>query len=352
MARSTTQCGALLLGVLAMALSNAQEPTLVRLSDAVGDTVDLAERDSFHLFPNTVGFDHAVILALPGPELFAEVALAAGADSNGHVFFRIMPTELERIRFLIGNREYVARQQPDSSTAQALASFWQEIEGHPRQSLGGGSVPVRNTTLEADNASASNREQMHSSAWKNRYNYTLHGTTIGSAAGGCVGSLAGIEQVSAGGGNYGGDWCVESPPVYAVNHPVFWGVSCGLTVLGSTAGYVMGAERDRATLPSPTKRNESTDWRTGCAVGAAVPGALLGIWAGYMYALLHNRVTGWIENDPKGLTVLPGAFTGLCIAVEVVTIGYRLGRDIDRNKALKAEAKRRALGRSPRTEGK
>jgi hypothetical protein len=114
-------------------------------------------------------------------------------------------------------------------------------------------------------------------------------------------------------------------------------------VLGSTAGYMMGAERDRAAIPAPAKRDEGTDWRIGCAVGAAVPGVLLGIGAGYMYALLHHRVTGWIENDPSGLTVLPGALTGLCIAMELTTIGYQIGRDIDRGNAEKAEAKRRAL---------
>jgi hypothetical protein len=33
------------------------------------------------------------------------------------------------------------------------------------------------------------------------------------------------------------------------------------------------------------------------------------------------------------------------LTVEVTTIGYRIGRSIDRNNAAKAEAKRRALGR-------
>jgi hypothetical protein len=39
------------------------------------------------------------------------------------------------------------------------------------------------------------------------------------------------------------------------------------------------------------------------------------------------------------------ALTGLCIAVEVTTIGYYVGRLIDRQNAEKAEKKRRALGR-------
>jgi hypothetical protein len=333
----------LLLGVLAIALSYAQEPVVVRLRDAVGDTIDLAERDSFRLFPNTAAFQHAVILVLPGPEFFAHVTLA-NADTTRQVFFRILPGQLERVRFLVDNRRSATGQvEHDTGAAVALEAFWQEVEGQPLPSLGAGAAPVQSATQRADSASTGDRQPAHSTTWENRYNQTLHCATGGSAAGGCAGSLAGVKTVRAGGG-YGGDWCVNNP-VYAVNHPVFWSVACGLTVLGSTAGYVMGAERDRATLPSPAKRNEGTDWRTGCAFGAAVPGVLLGIGAGYMYALLHHRVTGSIENDPEGLTVLPGALTGLCIAVEVVTIGYRYGRDIDRRKTEEAEARRRTLGR-------
>jgi len=61
--------GPLLLLALALApsaaLARAQEPMVVRLRNAVGDTIDLAERDSFRLFPNTAGFRQAVILAIP-----------------------------------------------------------------------------------------------------------------------------------------------------------------------------------------------------------------------------------------------------------------------------------------------
>src|SRR5512136_1330389 len=95
---------AVLLLAAAAALAAAQEPTVVRLRDAVGDTIDLAERDSFRLFPNTAGFDHAVILTIPGPEFFAEVTLAPGYAPR-QVFLRITPYQLERIRFLIDNRK-------------------------------------------------------------------------------------------------------------------------------------------------------------------------------------------------------------------------------------------------------
>jgi hypothetical protein len=45
------------------------------------------------------------------------------------------------------------------------------------------------------------------------------------------------------------------------------------------------------------------------------------------------------------MTFLPAALTGLCIAVEATTIGYQIGRAIDRKNAEKAAARLRALGR-------
>jgi hypothetical protein len=50
-----------------------------------------------------------------------------------------------------------------------------------------------------------------------------------------------------------------------------------------------------------------------------------------------------IDDDLDNWTVLPMAFTGLCITVEFATLGYRIGPAIDRKKAEDAEVKRRLL---------
>ena len=324
-----------LLLAAAIAPAAAQEPTLVRLNDAVGDTIDLAERDSFHLFPNTAGFQHTVVLALPGPAFYAEVTLVGG-DTARQVFYRIMPGDLQRLRFLVNNREYVAGQQKSDSTAlQSLASFWQSIEEHP----------LRSMAEEPASEPVASRSQPAPPIVENRYCYAFDGTTCGSIVGGFIGSHAGIRYVRT-----EEDGCLFPPSsVYHVDPCVFWGASCGITALGTGVGYALGEKLDREQAGQMTQLKEGTSWRTGLAIGALVPGVALGyatFWAVGLtrYGVLEG-LFDYIDNDPEGWTALPMAFSSLCIAVESMTIGYRIGRAIDRRNAEEAEARSRALGR-------
>ena len=101
-------------------------------------------------------------------------------------------------------------------------------------------------------------------------------------------------------------------------------------------------------LPSPPVPNEGSGWRTCCAVGAAVPGLMLGTTFLFLAGGTHYGKTELLRssgNDEAGLTFVPAALTGVCIAVEAATIGYQIGREIDRKNAEKAAARLRALGR-------
>jgi|GEM_PF-766297 len=398
----------------------------VRLSDTVGDTIELAERDSFHLFPNTIGFQHAVILALRGTEFYAEVTLAS-ADTEKRVFYRIMPGDLQRMRFLVNNREYVdGRKQSDSTVVRSLASFWQAIEAKPLKSIAGEPTTVQQVSPappEADSAgqppaesaaavvrlndavgdtideaersrfhlfpytrgfhhavflarpgpkflaevtgldddsvrqvyylilpgqlerirallkdhayvppraragvsreltafwwgiqkqplketaarttagqdietpAAAGGPDLQPATYENRYNYLLHGATMGSIIGGLAGSQLGCAEVS----------------------------TCGLTVLGAYAGYQHGSSLDRSVTSSFPLRNEGLDRRICCAIGALVPGAALGYATGMLVGGAASRQSSsWI----------PAVLSGLCVTVEVVTLGYRLGRSLDRS---------------------
>ena len=349
----TRRAELLLLLVLALAPATAPaqtpEPTVIRLRDAIGDTIDRAERDSFDLFPNTADFQYAAVLALPGPEFFARVTLAS-ADSTRNIFFRIMPNDLERIRFLIDNHGSVAEQQrTDSTYAQALASFWNTLEGSPLRRMPREPFIVQ-TVPQAPTRTATVGEQEPATS-QHRYDYTLLGTGLGSLAGGYVGSRVGIDYVrsqtksAVDACGYSYTYTVN---VYSVNYPVFWGAACGMTAAGSIVGYMIGDGYDRKALPSQMPADEGKSWRTCCAIGSVVPGILLG--TGFLlvtgikrYGKLEGDYTE-IDNDPDGLTILPMALTGFCITVELATIGYRIGRAIDRRNAGKAEAKRRAPG--------
>ena len=299
---------AVLLLAAAIVPAAGQEPTLVRLRDAVGDTIDRAERDSFNLFPKTAEFHDAVILALPGPEFFAEIT-RTGADSTGNIFLRIMPTDLERIRFLIDNHEYVAAQQrPDSTYARSLASFWQTIEEHPLRNMAGEPAVAQEVRPVPTEATTAGQPPLPPVTSENRYNYTLLGTTLGSVAGGLLGSA-------------GSGWTYRVWP--PLSQPVFLTVACGATALGSYAGYKYGNRLDRKSVAQPLP-SEGRGWRTCCAIGACVPGLTLGVMTG---ALVGTATHG------GNLTLIPAILSGLCVTVEIVTLGYRLGRSIDRSNA-------------------
>jgi hypothetical protein len=314
-----------------------EEPTIIRLRDAVGDTISRAERDSFRLFPNTAGFRYAVVLGLPGSQFAAKVAQADG-DALVPVYYRILSGQLERIRFLIDYRDFVAEQQKtDTTIVPSLKAFWREVEARPLRDIPSGNAE----SGPADNLSTP------SLVTENRYHMTVLGATAGSALGGCIGSWAGIDVVDYRAATNCLDQNV-TVPVYSVNHPAFWTTACCLTALGTTAGYVAGDRLDRtrpATLPLP---EEGKEWRTSCAVGAVIPGLALGAGFFLLAGPLHygrTELLGDVPNDRTALTVLPMALTGICIAVEVTTIGYYAGRLIDRQNAEKAEKTRRALGR-------
>jgi len=322
----------------AITLAAGQEPTVIRLSDAVGDTIDRAERDSFHLFPNTTGFQHAVILAWPGSGIYARVTLAA-ADTMKQVRYRMMPGDVERVRFLINNPAYVAEQQrSDTTVGQSLVAFWQTLEQHPLLSVAG--EPARDSVAVCARPAAT--------SFEHRYSYALHGAALGSIAGGCIGGRTGYTLVEPGHFEYTECCAIYTPPRYRVDLPIVLATSIGATALTGAAGYALGAAQDRKPARSRLEE-EQTRWRTGCAGASVLPAIALGVLAGYVTrGTIFGRETEYyysIENDPEGWSALPAVLTGICVSVEVVTIGYQIGCAIDRREAERAEARRRALGR-------
>jgi hypothetical protein len=328
---------AALCGAMLATLSLAQEPTLVRLRDAVGDTIDAAERDSFRLFPNTTAFHHAVILAIPGPEFFADVTLA-GTDSSRQVVFRIMPSQLERIRFLIDNREYMAGQlKSDPNAELTLAHFWKAIEDRP----------LRSITGEPASLPAAVGPRLPLVTKENRYKCTVHGATCGSAAGGCLGSYTGYTLLEP--GHYEQTECgtIYVPALYRVNLPALFATTVGATPLGAVAGYAFGETKDRKPVPDRLA-GEGEGWRKGCIGASLVPALSLGFLAA---AAAQNTLYGReqygynLKNDPNGLSMIPAMLTGLCVTVELMTLAYQVGSAIDRRNAEKTAARLRALGR-------
>jgi hypothetical protein len=333
----------------AVALAAAQEPTVMRVSDAVGDTIDRAERDSFHLFPNTAGFQYATILELPKPEIMADVTFA-DEDSSRHVFFRLVPSQLERIRFLVDNRDLVRTQLiSDASAASTLATFWQSIEDQQWKNTAGDLAGISNAATALPEVDTAGSALARPSAnYENRLTCAALGATLGSVAGGCVGAYTGYTLVTS--GHFEETECCAFyvPPLYRVDLPIVLGTSIGATAAAGVIGYAFGAAEDRK--PSPARlEDEKSEWRAGCAGAGAFPAIALGILTGVaVRGTIFGRERDWtynIENDPDGWSALPAVLTGICVSIEVVAISYQIGRTIDRQKAEEAEARNRALGR-------
>jgi hypothetical protein len=291
---------------------------IYRISDLVGDTIDSAERDTFHLFPGIVQFRRAVVYQHDDSSVVAEVT---SGDSAGPAvtLFRLQPPQVIRLRFIIDNHEYIARQlEIDPYAAQSLEAFWRSLRPDEVQEPAPGKW-VQST--------------------ENRAQLTLHGLAAGSAAGGCIGSEVAITMVEAGHYEDCFGFATYVPPVYHIDEAVFLTTACGMTALGAGLGYKLGERMDRdAPLRLPDSL-EKTKWRTGCASGALVPGLLLGgLTAFAVGSTMYGKVDFWssFDTDPSGLIAVPAILTGACVTAEIVNIGYLIGRGIDRREAERA----------------
>jgi hypothetical protein len=299
---------------------------VVRLNDVVGDTIDEAERDRYHLFPYTRGFRHAVFLTLPGPKFLAEVT-RIDDDSVGQVYYPLLPGQLERIRFLVDSRPYVPP-RVRSREAQALMAFWRGIQERPLKDIAAEPAAAQDIEPPPVDTATAREPELQTATGENRYNYMLHGATLGSIAGGFLGSLVSVRRATV--YNYG-----YPRSYYGVSEPVLLATSCGVTALGSYAGYRHGNSLDRNARSSLPLRKEGTGWRTCCAIGACLPGLPLGIattalLGGTMYGITHSGDT---ETGTSVLRWIPAVLSGLCVTVEIVTLGYQMGRSIDQNQA-------------------
>jgi hypothetical protein len=241
-----------------------------------------------------------------------------------------MPSQLERMRFLIDNPDFAAVQlKSDSNAARTLESFWWSIEERPLQSMAGEPTQVR----------VAGKPLPPMVSAEHRFNYTVHGATCGSCAGGCAGAYAGYTLVQSGYYEETGCGTIYVPPVYSVNVPVLLVASIGATAVGALAGYAVGGTEDRKPAPAHLA-GENTHWRNGCAAASFLPAVALGLFAGFAtQSTLYGREgNGYsLNTDEHGLSVIPAVLTGLCVSVEVVTISYHVGRMIDRNRAKAAK---------------
>lgn len=301
----------------------AEEIRLFRLSDKVGDTIDFAEREQYSLFPGIINFESARILVRDDTGYFAEIYSRDG-DILSQFLLKLTPKEVERLTFFIENYDTIKTQiANDEYVELAFKRFWDRVESN------------RISTID---------EEISPSTIEGRFIWTVRGTTIGSAAGGCAGSWLGVERVSLGGYQESGLPPTVPPgacvlPSYRVDHTVFWSATCLGIGAGAIGGYKLGERIDRTRRPAVVGIKEGKGWRLRLAIAFAVPALTLGkaisiLAGGTLFG--KKDFLGIIVNDPHDLTFIPALITGIGVTIEIIHLGYRIGRSIDRKHALRA----------------
>ncbi len=328
--------GLSLLISIIISLYSAQELRIFRLSDMVGDTIDFTEREQYSLFPGITDFESARILVKNDSNYYAEIT-SKKDDTLERFFLKLTSKELERIVFCINNSDTIKKQiASDEYAGLAYQRFWTQVESK------------RHSNIEEKIQKPSTAEE--------KFIRTVTGTAIGSGLGGCVGSYLGIyknqerkclfeiaradlfEELC---------WCsCNGPPSYWIEHQIFWSASILGTCAGAIGGYKIGERAGQRKIAEPSTEIKSNNWSIGCAIASAIPGIGSGILLAMILGstrFLRIHPDGVIENDPDNLTVIPAIIAGAGMAIDIIYLGYRIGRSIDRKKAAQAVIKKKNI---------
>jgi hypothetical protein len=289
----------------------AQELKLYRINDLVGDTIDVSEKEQYNLFPGISNFQSAIFFKTD--TFYLSQINYLQNDTWKTDTLQLTAFDINKINHCINNADsIIAMINRDEAMKVAYNRFWQDIELKQFQKQ-----KLETTTLKS-------RE--------GRVFGTATGMMLGSAIGGVVGSQLGIEYV-------GGTSC---NPIYRVNYPVFCGINCLTISAGTFLGYKLGEQSDQKKSPAMTELKEGKGWRTGLAIASAIPGTAIG---GYLFfwstVTCFGKLDDWLFADVEGgeFVAIPALLMGIGIATDITYLGYKLGKLIDHNRAVKTAKK-------------
>ena len=235
--------------------ARAQETRVVRLSDAVGDTIDRAERDSFGLFPRTPSFRWACVLLTSGQLHCAAVGFGESTAFRT-VFLRLAPSQVRRIRYLIDNhasgQELVGNGQ---NYALVVARFWESVETNPLSAVDGSPVHVV-FSVPAEATRPESRPGPPKS-------WIIAGALIGCCLGGTAGVLL-SSKVNGGSPCSGG--CFSMDPPWFGDYTFDNATCCAATgagvAVGAGGGCLLGrlaqSRRQRSRTAASARAETST----------------------------------------------------------------------------------------------
>ena len=321
--------------VLFVSVSFAQVKVLYKISEVVGDTIDLAERNQYSLFPAIEDFISARFLVNADSVYIAEVNYG-NKDSIKILRLRLMSREVERIKFIIEHPELIEQQaKQDTETVIAVFDrFWSTIEARRIPD----SVDVAPRSKKSD-----------------RVTWIIRGTTVGAAIGhltatavvsgipgemrippteeiGCFGARCCAEQ------QFGCGELVPSPkPIYMINLGVYYIVTSLITGAGTVGGYLlgeMGSKKPSVNILKVERTKKGTvirvlTWIFSPMIAVGAINAL-----GYMSKSILDS-----SEDKKAVDLieiaLPVGIVGFGVTFEFVRLGYRIANAVDRHEALR-----------------
>lgn len=281
----------------------------IRISDKVGDTINLLERTQYNLFSGIANFESA-FFSKSDTFYLVQVNYLQN-DSLKTDSLRLTGFEINRINYCINNADSISVMiNRDQAARAAYDRFWQDIE----------SKKINKT-----------KPIIEAKFREGRVLGTATGITIGSAVGGFVGSSVGIEYV----GTRTED-CITTS-VYRVNQPVFCCINALAIGAGTYIGYKLGEQRDYKYSPTMMELKEGKDWQIGLGIFSGIIGTAIGTFVFLATGITAfgkvNDVSSEIQGDE--VIVIPALLLGTGIAYQITYWGYRLGKLIDHNNAVK-----------------
>jgi len=297
----------LLLSIIS--LCPAQQLPANNIINIIGDTIYQAEQIQYNLFTVVNNFESAIFSR--SDTFYLVQVNYIHNDTLMTDSLRITSYNINRINYCINNADSikVITGRNEASKA-AYDRFWQDIESKRINNL----KPA--TELKS-------RE--------GRILGAATGMTIGSAIGGFVGSSVGISYLGT-----RSDGCITTS-VYRVNLPVFCCINAAAIGGGTYIGYLLGEKNDRKYSPAMTELKEGKGARVGLGIFSGIIGTAVGTSVFLATGITAFGKVNDMSAEVQGgeVVIIPALLLGTGIAYQITYWGYRLGKAIDHNNAVK-----------------
>ncbi|MBS4014929.1 MAG: hypothetical protein KGZ86_00600 [Candidatus Latescibacteria bacterium] len=304
-------CGFLFVTIsLVFTSTFAQEFTLYRINDLVGDTIDVTEQKKYYLFPNITNFESAIFYK--SDSIFIANINYIKNDTLQTDTLQLTAFNVNRINYCINNADTInVMISRDEAAKVAYDRFWEDLESKQIHKI------------QQKTAELKSRE--------GRAYGVATGAMFGSAIGGYVGSQLGIDYVGMHDGCFSG-------PIYKVNYPIFCGINFLTISTGTYIGYKLGEKKDRNYSPAMTDIKEGKEWRIGLGIFSGIIGSTIGAYT-FLYSTVtaFGRINDWPSAYVEGGEVIsiPALLVGMSITYNITYWGIQLGKYIDHNRAKK-----------------